>query len=54
MAEVDVMTQEEDEQQLADVLLLLISIQRLISLEFTPDIGQLLVDPFNLRFLAFT
>ena len=33
MAKVDVVAEEEDEEQFADILLLLVSVQRLVTLE---------------------
>jgi hypothetical protein len=38
VTEVDVMAEQEDEEQLADVLLLLVPVQRLVALEFRPGI----------------
>lgn len=52
MAKVYVMAEQEDEQQLAHVLLLLVAVQRLVPLEFTADVGQLFVDPLDFRLLA--
>lgn len=52
MAKVNVMSEQEDEEQLAHVLLLLVAVQRLVALEFAPDIGQLLIDPLDLGLLA--
>ena len=37
MAEVDVVAEQEDEEQLANVLLLLVAVQRLVTLEFAPE-----------------
>ena len=53
MAEVDVVSEQEDEEQLADVLLLLVAVQGLVALELGADVGQLLVDPLDLGLLAF-
>ena len=53
MSKVDVMAEEEDEEQLADVLLLLVAVQGLVALELGADVGQLLVDPLDLGLLAF-
>ena len=36
VAEVDVVAEQEDEEQLANVLLLLVAVQRLVALEFAP------------------
>lgn len=52
MAKVNVMAQQEDEEQLAHILLLLVAIQRLVSLELGADIGKLLVDALNFCLLA--
>lgn len=53
VAKVNVMSEQEDEQQLAHVLLLLVAIQRFVALEFTANVGQLFVDSLYLRLLAF-
>ena len=39
MSKVDVMPQEEDEEQLADVFLLLVAVQSLVSFELGPGTG---------------
>ena len=52
MTEVDVVSEEENEEQLAHVLLLLVAVQRLVTLELGPDVGELLVDTLHLRLLA--
>jgi len=54
VAKVDVMAEEKDEQQLANIFLLLIAVEGFVSFEFAPYIGQLLVYAFNLRLFAFT
>lgn len=54
VAKVDVMAKQENEEQLAHILLLAVSIQSLVALELGADVGQLLIDPFDLRLLAFT
>lgn len=51
---VDVMAEEEDEEQLADILLLAVAVQRLVALELGADVGQLLVDALDLRLFALT
>lgn len=48
------MSQQEDEEQLADILLLTIAIQCLVPLELGADVGQLLIDPLDLCLLALT
>ena len=52
VAEVDVVAEQEDEEELAHVLLLLVSVERLVALELAPDVGELLVDPLDLGLLA--
>ena len=47
------MAEQEDEEQLADVLLLLVAVQRLVALEFRTNVGQLFVDALDLGLLAF-
>ena len=50
--EVDVVAEEKDEQQLAHVLLLLVTIERLFTLELGANVRQLLVDTLQLRLFA--
>lgn len=52
MTEVDVVAEQEDEEQLANVLLLLVSIQRLIAFEFVPNVCQFFVYSLHLGLLA--
>lgn len=52
MTEVNVVTEQKDEEQFADILLLLVAIERLVSLELAADIGQLFVDSLYLSLLA--
>ena len=52
MAKVDVMSQQEDEEQLADIFLLLVAIKRLVALELATNVGQLLVDTLDLGLFA--
>lgn len=54
VSKVDVMAQQEDEEQLADVLLLAVAVQSLVALELGADVGQLLVNPLDLCLFAFT
>lgn len=54
LAEIDVMAEQKDEQQLADVLFLLVAVQRFVSFKFAPDVGELLVDTLDFRFFTFT
>ena len=53
VAEIDVMAEQKDEQQLAHVLLLLVAVQRFVPFEFAPNVGQLLVDALDFRLFAF-
>ena len=52
MSEVDVVTEKEDEEQFADILFLLVAVQRLVALELGADVCQLFVDPLDLRLLG--
>ena len=54
MPEIDVMPKEEDEEQFADVLFLLVAVQRLVALKLGSNIGQLLINPFYFGFFTFT
>ena len=54
VSKVDVMAEQEDEEQLADVLLLAVAIQGLVPFKLGADVGQLFVDPFDLSLLALT
>ena len=40
MAEVDVVAEQEDEEQLADVLLLLVAVKSLVTLELGPELKK--------------
>lgn len=53
MAEVDVVAEEEDEQQLANIFLLLIAVECLVAFELTSNIRQLLVHALHFRLFAF-
>uniref|UniRef100_A0A182XS43 Uncharacterized protein n=1 Tax=Anopheles quadriannulatus TaxID=34691 RepID=A0A182XS43_ANOQN len=53
VAEIDVMAEQKDEQQLAHVLLLLVAVQRFVPFKFAPNVGQLLVDALDFRLFAF-
>lgn len=53
MAEVNVVTQQKYEQQFTDIFLLLITVQCLVTLKFTSNVGQLLVDTLDFGLLAF-
>lgn len=52
MTEVNVVTEQKDEEQFADILLLLVAIERLVSLELAADVGQLFVDSLYLSLLT--
>lgn len=49
VSKVDIMTQEEDEQELAHIFLLLIAVQGLVALKLGADVGQLLINPLDFR-----
>lgn len=53
MSKVDVVTQQEDEQQLADIFLLLIAVESLVAFELTSNVRQLLIHTLHLRLFAF-
>lgn len=53
MAKVDVVTEKKNEQQLANIFLLLVSIQGLVALEFVSDVGQFFVNPLYFGFFTF-
>ena len=40
MAEVDVVAEQEDEEQLADILLLLVAVKSLVTLELGPELKK--------------
>ena len=50
--EINVMTQQEYEEQFANVFLLLISIEGLIAFELAPNVRQLFVYPLDFGFFA--
>lgn len=54
MAKVDVMSKQEDKEQLAYILLLLVAVQSLVPFELGANIGQLLVDALDFCLLTFT
>ena len=54
MSKVNVMAQQKNEEQLADILLLAVPIQSFVPFKLGTNVGQLLVDSFNLSFLALT
>lgn len=53
MTKVNVIAEEKDEEQLADVLFLLVAIKGFVALEFISYIRQLLVDSLYFRLFAF-
>ena len=48
------MAQEEDEEEFANILLLLIPVKSLVSFEFATNIRQFFVYSLDLGFLTFT
>lgn len=54
VTKVDVMAEQEDEEQLAHILLLTVAIQSLVPFKFGANVGQLFIDPFDLGFFALT
>ena len=46
------MAKQEDEEELADVLFLLVAVQGLVAFKLGPDVCQLLVNPLDLRLLT--
>ena len=54
MTEIDIMTQQKYEQQLADIFLLLIAIQSFVAFEFAAYVGKFLVYALHFRLFAFT
>jgi len=48
------MTQKENEQEFADILFLLVTVQCFVPLELGPDVGQLFVDSLNFGLFALT
>lgn len=53
MTEVDVMAKQENEKQLAHVLLLLVTVQRFVAFELAPNVGQLLIDALDFGLFTF-
>ena len=53
MTKINIMAQQENEEQLAHIFLLLISIQGLVTFKLPTYICQLFVYSFNLSFFAF-
>lgn len=54
MSKVDIVTEKKNEQQLANVFLLLVAIECLVSFEFTANVCEFFIDSLDLCFLAFT
>ena len=48
------MAKQEDEEQLADIFLLAVAIQSLVTFKLGAYVGQLFIDPFDLCFFALT
>lgn len=53
MSKVNVMAEQEDKEQLADILLLAVAIESFVPFKLGTNVGQLFIDPFDLGFLAF-
>lgn len=54
MSKVNVVSKQEDEEQLADIFLLAVAIESLVPFKLGANVGQLFVNPFDLGFLALT
>ena len=54
MAKVNVMAQQEDKEQLANVFLFLVAIKSLVAFEFGSNVGQFFVDALHFIFFALT
>jgi hypothetical protein len=52
VTEVDVVAQQKDEQQLADIFLLLVAVERLVAFELTSNVRELLVHALDFRLFA--
>lgn len=53
MAEIDVVAQQKDEQQLANIFLFLVTVQRFVAFKFATNIGQLFVYALYFSLFAF-
>ena len=53
VAEIDVVPEQEDEEQLAHVLLLLVAVESLVAFEFRSDVRQFFVDALHFSLTAF-
>lgn len=53
MPEINIMSQEKNEQQLTHIFFLLITVKRFISFKFTSNVGQFFIDTFHFSFFAF-
>lgn len=53
MAKVDVVTKEENKQQLTHIFLLLITVEGFVAFKFAPNVRQLLVHSFHFRLFTF-
>lgn len=54
VAKVDIVAEKEDEEQLADVLLLTVTIQSFISFKLGADVRQLLVNTLDFSLFTLT
>lgn len=54
VSKVNVVSKQEDEEQLADIFLLAVAIESLVPFKLGANVGQLFVNPFDLGFLALT
>ena len=54
MSKINVMAEQEDEEKLADILFLAVTIQSLVPFKLRADVGQLFIYPFDLSLLALT
>lgn len=53
MSEIDIVSEQKYEQQFANIFLFLVSVEGFIAFEFTADVGEFLIDTFDLGFFAF-
>lgn len=54
VSKVNVVAKQENEQQLADIFLLAVTIQSFVSFELGTNVGKLFINPFNLCFFTLT
>ncbi len=53
VAKINVVTKQKDEEQFANIFLLLIAVERLVALELRSNIGEFFVDTLDLGFSTF-